>query len=59
MVGIIKRVPRELVEELERIKSERNMLRDVDAFKEIAKNNRLVNDIKKFDFFYPMKRRRK
>ena len=59
MVGIIKRVPRELVEEMERLKAIENTKREVDVFKDIAKNSRMIDEFRKFDFFYPMKRRKR
>ena len=59
MSGIIKRVPRELLDELNQVKIERAKDRDVDAFREMAKLSRAGRELVKFDFFYPMKKRRR
>ena len=59
MVGIIKRVPKETLIELDNIKKEYNIIEDHKAFDEMRRLSEFGREMKKLDFFYPMKRRRK
>ena len=43
--GAIKYIPKELIEEAERIRINNNILKDSEVFKRIAKNSKIGSDI--------------